>query len=319
MRRILPAIAVALTAACSSPAGPTDNPPTGGPVLSCPAEQFLVSARPTAPFVYSAPGATGGTAPVAVSCLPASGAAFPVGQSKVNCTALDAQQRTAVCTFPVTVSPVVGVSLGRYVAFGDSITEGKTSDPALIPSPPASYPFKLEAMLIGQYVAQRGEIAVLDEGIGGERSYEGLARLPGVLSADAPQVLLLMEGANDLNFPGSVSDVPSVVENLRRMVVMARARGVVVMVGTLLPQRSGGTSKASNPGVVPVVNAQIRQMVAREGVILVDLYQGFGSSPDPWIGADGLHPTEAGQTRVATIFFEAIRANFETPPPRSPL
>ena len=33
-------------------------------------------------------------------------------------------------------------------------------------------------------------------------SRTGVMRLPGVLSADAPQVLLLQEGANDLNGGG---------------------------------------------------------------------------------------------------------------------
>jgi lysophospholipase L1-like esterase len=30
------------------------------------------------------------------------------------------------------------------------------------------------------------------------------------------------------------------------------------------------------------------------------------------IGIDGLHPTEAGYRRVAELYFNSIRANFET-------
>ena len=47
---------------------------------------------------------------------------------------------------------------------------------------------------------------------------------------------------------------------------------------------------------------------------LVDLYQGLGGSPDPYIDVDGLHPTEAGHRKIAEIFFDAIKATLELPP-----
>jgi acyl-CoA thioesterase-1 len=203
----------------------------------------------------------------------------------------------------------------RIVAFGDSITEGLTiGRTLLLTSPSASYPFKLEAMLRARYLAQTHDVLVLDEGVGGEHTPDGLTRLPGVLAADNPQVVLLMEGANDLNFSGSESAIPNVVANLGRMIDMIQARGAVVMIATLSPQRKGG-DHAANPSVVPVANLQIQAMAAGKGAMLVDVYGGFGGSPDPWIGADGLHPTEMGQERIASLFFDALRARFETAAP----
>ena len=88
----------------------------------------------------------------------------------------------------------------RYVSMGDSITEGfpHTLLPRLVdPAPTDSYPAVLQALLRARYTAQL--IDVLDEGVGGETTSDGLARLPAVLNLDAPGALLLQEGANDLN------------------------------------------------------------------------------------------------------------------------
>jgi acyl-CoA thioesterase-1 len=232
----------------------------------------------------------------------------------VMCRATDEASRASSCAFTVTVTPPPRpprISATRFVAFGDSITEGVISlaPYALIPSPPQSYPFKLLNRLVARYSDQTSAIQVLDEGVGGEGVARGLTRLPGVLAADRPEVLLLMEGVNDLNGVGAPA-IRTVVDALRSMVRVARGRGVQVFVATLLPQRAGA-QRAYSVALIDPINAQIRAMASDEGAVLVDLYQGFGASADPWIGADGLHPTEAGMDRVAEIFFEALRERLE--------
>ena len=39
----------------------------------------------------------------------------------------------------------------------------------------------------------------------------------------------------------------------------------------------------------------------------------FTLVPDSLVGQDGLHLTEAGYTRVAEVFLQAIEANYEVP------
>ena len=146
------------------------------------------------------PTATGGSVVLTTTCAPPSGASFPVGTTQVTCTAVDAMQHTGSCSFIVTVTAPPQTSVTRYVTFGDSITEGfpHTIVPQLLdPAPESSYPAVLLSLLRARYTAQT--IAVLDEGIGGELLAAGMARLPGVLGADAPGALLLMEGANDIS------------------------------------------------------------------------------------------------------------------------
>jgi lysophospholipase L1-like esterase len=201
------------------------------------------------------------------------------------------------------------------MTFGDSITEGLF--PFFIQNPPGSYPYLLETMLRARYTAQTSTIVVLDEGYGGEKVADGLARFGNTINLDAPVgAVLLIEGINDLNAasvigPASAA-IPTVVDGLRAMVLVARSRGIPVFLATLLPARQGG--KVGDPSVIPLANDRIRAMAAAEGAILVDLYQALGGVPDPWIGPDGLHPSKVGLEKIAQTFFDAIRARFETNP-----
>jgi lysophospholipase L1-like esterase len=255
----------------------------------------------------------GGLAPMTMLCEPRSAEPFPIGETVVTCRVSDSQSRTDACTFTVTVEPPPRIGATRFVAFGDSMTEGKLGFvPAAVgdPGPAVGYAFKLRTLLEERYTAQ--SFSLTDEGFGGERVAEGLARLPGVLARDQPEALLLLEGVNDLN-GGRDAAIPRVVSGLRSMVGVARGQGVVVFLATLLPERPGG-SRASAPGSIVPANDQIRPMALAEGAILVDLYQVFEGRTETHIGPDGLHPNDAGYQLMAETFFTAVRARFETPP-----
>lgn len=262
---------------------------------------------------YPSPVASNGKEPLTVACTPASGSAFAVGASIVLCTVTDAIQRSAACAFSVTVAPPIPrLSFTRFVAFGDSITEGNLTfgRMLLIPSPSFSYPFRLQLRLTERYATQTFD--VLDEGIGGERIEKGVSRLPGVLITDNPEVLLLMEGVNNLNTDGA-SAIPAIVEGLRSMIRTTRNRRIPVLIATLLPQREGG-SRAFAPTLIQPANKEIRDMARGEGAVLVDLYQAFVGREATLLGADGLHPNEAGYDQIAATFFDAIRLQFEASP-----
>jgi acyl-CoA thioesterase-1 len=256
------------------------------------------------------PTTTGGTAPVAVACTPPSGSTFPAGRSNATCTATDARQQTDMCTFAVTVEVVPVLSATRFSAFGDSITEGKfaSGDPAPLP-----YPADLKTRLAARYMMQ--DFTVSNDGVGGETSVGGTARLPGVLSARNPEVLLLVEGVNDLAL-GDSSRVAVVINNLRSMVQTAKGRGIQVFLGTLLPEIPGGSRAGALTLIVPT-NDQIRALAASQSIPLVDLYQAFIGLERTLIGEDGLHPNAAGYQKIAETFFNAIRGRLELSPTRT--
>lgn len=99
----------------------------------------------------------------------------------------------------------------KVLAFGDSLTFG-TGAPS-----GQSYPAILRE-LIGR--------EVINAGIPGEVSAEGLERLPGILDEVQPKLLILCHGGND--FLRNLGE-QQVADNLRAMVRMARERGIAVV------------------------------------------------------------------------------------------
>lgn len=252
--------------------------------------------------------AQGGTPPVVVECSPGAGG-FPVGETHVTCRATDAASQNTTCDFLVVVVVPPKLAVTRFDAFGDSMTEGVVS-----PTPtvlrrlamPEAYPAKLETMLAMRYTGQM--ITVINRGIGGERLETGRKRLPGVLDDDKPDVLLLLEGVNNIR---GVS-TQQLAADLDSMVVTSRRRGVNVMLATLLPISS--SREARMPGTmadIEAFNGEILRIADkyRQGPV-VDLFSTFSAS-STLIGADGLHPTAEGYTRMAEIFFDAIRSRYE--------
>ncbi|MEP7342303.1 MAG: S8 family serine peptidase, partial [Acidobacteriota bacterium] len=87
----------------ASAATVAQNPP---PVITCPTDRDVVALTPgstTAIVNYPAPMVTDNCPDVSVVCVPASGTAFPLGLTTVNCTATDSGGATASCSFNVTV------------------------------------------------------------------------------------------------------------------------------------------------------------------------------------------------------------------------
>lgn len=287
-----------------------------GPSIVCPAAMSVVSASGQSIGVsYSAPVAVGGSAPIAVTCAPASGSQFAVGSTTVTCTATDARGATASCGFPIVVAAPPRLTATRFLSFGDSLTLGTTSVPSVrfLEEVPESYPAKLKVLLAARYTAQI--IDVLNDGVGGElaaspslHSPGGDVRLPQSVDTYHPDVVLLMEGTNDLQVLNPID----ALEALEGMVRNARVRGARVLLATIPPQKAGFRTNAASMALVPGFNDQIRALAAREGATLVDVYDGMRNRLD-LIGADGLHPVPQGYDLMAQIFFDTIRATLEAP------
>jgi lysophospholipase L1-like esterase len=314
-RPVLVAVLVALLAACGD--GPTE-PDAPAPVIACPADvQALAhNGQSTAVVTYDQPVAQGGVAPVTVACAPSSGTSFPIGSNPVTCTAMDAERQASTCGFRVTVTAVPRLTELEFLAFGDSITEGKTSpDPTTLRlNLPDSYPNKLQAMLTARYIDQNP--VVIPEGFGGERvAGQAQTRFPAVLDKYKPDVVLLLHGANDLLSAGNNGDpfdaIPVIIDGLDNLVEMANRRRIPVLLATLPPQNVAGSRGAGAPGV-PRLNQEIARLARSEEAVLVDLFNGLNGTPAGSIGVDGLHPTAAGYQKIAEVWFEAIKQEYET-------
>lgn len=325
-RLLVAAIVAGLAAACGddppTPTGPSPGPPPIQPfAVACPAN-VVGQSTSGGPVLIQVPAATtsGGVLPVTVSCSPA-GAPFPIGTTRVTCGATDARGSTATCSFNVNIAPPP-LSRTTFLAFGDSMTAGEITAPVgilgadgfpnfrQIVVPAQSYPTKLGALLRTRYFTQASQFVITNAGLPREWAVDGANRLPGVLTATNPQVLLLLAGVNDLEAVPVLSTVESASLGLLTMVRTARSRGIAVFIATLPPGRPGGRL-TPNALLVLQLNALIRAGAAREGATLVDLNAAMTADVNTLIGVDGLHPTEAGYQRMAETFFTAIRTAYE--------
>src|SRR5260221_3332413 len=117
------------------------------------------------------------------------------------------------CSQPAKLAPLPADAV--LLAFGDSLTYGTGANEE------ESYPAQL-ARLTGRRVVR--------EGVPGEVSEAGLARLPEALDEHRPRLLLLCHGGNDF-----LRRLPreKAADNVRAMIRMAKDRGIdVLLIGT---------------------------------------------------------------------------------------
>jgi lysophospholipase L1-like esterase len=281
--------------------------------MTCPADETVTSPNGKPFPVTFAPETSGGQTPVTVTCDPASESAFGIGTTTVSCEARDAAGQTASCQFSVRVLKPPRIKYTRFVAFGDSITEGETGTSLLfgprIVDSAHSYPTLLGQMLSARYTAQK--ITVVNEGRGGELAVNATPRLLSVLSADRPQVVILSEGSNDLNGGAShIKPASDAMEDMARKIVES---GRIAIVGTVPPMREG-LRRAGCPECVVPYNARVVMLTSRRGAQIVDIYPLINSNITALIGVDGLHPTAEGYQVIAQAYFDAIVKLFETDP-----
>jgi lysophospholipase L1-like esterase len=315
VKRWVAALASLFVVGCGgkTPTGP--GPGVVDPItLICPSD-IRIENVPTASLAvtYSTPTTTGGVPPIAISCAIVSGAVFNLGETVVVCTGTDGV-RFGQCQFKVTlVASIPLLRLTNFLAFGDSITAGENGEDARVRiiDVPNSYEMQLQTMLAQHYTAQMPTVGL--DGIGGETAVQGATRIAADLDVRRPEVLLLLEGVNDLN-GDLTNNQRDIINSLRSDILAAKVRGIVTFVSTLLPEDPKGY-RAHNADEIGPVNAAIRALAAEQGVTLVDTNAAYGihGVVGDYLDADGLHPTAAGNHATALAFFAAIQATLEVP------
>jgi len=163
------------------------------------------------------------------------------------------------------------------LAFGDSLTFGTGA------APTESYPAVLERS-IGR--------KVVNAGVPGETSEEGLRRLPETLDEVKPRLVILCHGGND--FLRRLDDGRA-ASNVRAMVKLARDRGIAVV---LL-----ATPKPGLPPAVPPFYGEIaaEMKVPYEDAVLRSVMI------DNALKSDMVHPNAAGYARMAEAVEKVLK------------
>jgi lysophospholipase L1-like esterase len=325
---------VLLAGACASSTTPTPVATEDPPQITCPTVQpiQLTSGTSSGPVTYAAT-AIKGMAPVTIVCVPPSGSSFTVGTNTVTCTATDALQRPAACSFSVTVLAVVRspmLTVTRFLAFGDSITAGEDGvdggpdtsglcqptvtstgriQPRVILPDAQTYPGQLQAKLSARYTTQSP--TVVKRGCPGESAVGANTRprFDALVSTGQYDVVLIMEGSNDLESPTRSDPVGTAADALRFLVGDAKSVGVRPLLATIPPMNAAGR-RGGAAAIVPSLNERIFQVGSAENVAIVDVYAAFNGNLS-LLGDDGLHPNASGYGVIADAFQAAIRNAFE--------
>jgi len=202
-----------------------------------------------------------------------------------------------------------------YIAFGDSITYGVCDEDGYDDPgdyiPDKAYPPRLTALLSQNF----GPHQVMNEGVPGESTLQGLARLDSRLVLHQARYILILEGTNDIIWNDYSLDTTAF--NLREMLRRSLEYGLLPALATNIPK----FGRNAFPVRLTNLNARIRLLAAERPVPLVDLNKDFSEYPEDdggpeslycW-GEDRTHPNEKGYQFMAEQWFERIR-NFPFPP-----
>jgi lysophospholipase L1-like esterase len=264
------------------------------------------------PYPFPLPTPVNGQPPVTVSCSGLQGGGYPAGSTIVTCTATDALARQASCNFSITLTIPPKISKTKYLAFGDSITFGRCGPKEPLPNTCPPYTVRLEELLRQRYTSQT--FTVITSGVGGERTYQGEERLPGELATYNPEVLLLMEGTNDVI--ADPYDLAKAVDSLEDMVDIASKGGVLVFLATIPPIAPGGPYDYARPRVLEL-NAEIHDIAFSKGAHLVDVFTALNANVPLYFPVDDLHPTGEGLRVIGETFYAKIRETLDITPPGS--
>ncbi|MFI9011102.1 SGNH/GDSL hydrolase family protein [Actinosynnema sp. NPDC053489] len=196
------------------------------------------------------------------------------------------------------------------VAFGDSITDGAASTV----DANNRYPDELAERLGGRR-------AVVNAGIGGNRvlndspcfGERATARFGrDALAQPDVRTVILLEGINDIGFanfaiecttPNPEVTAAQLIAGYRELIGQARARGVRIVGGTLLPYKGAAYYTEAGEAVRDEVNAWIRTSGEFDAVVDFDRAMADPADPDAlrpaYDSGDRLHPNDAGYHAMA--------------------
>ncbi|MDX2062893.1 MAG: arylesterase [Bacteroidia bacterium] len=208
-------------------------------------------------------------------------------------------ERSAAASTPDT-TPVTATDTRPVLVFlGTSLTAGYGLDAR--EAYPSLIQHKLDSLGLGY--------RVVNAGVSGATSADGLSTLDWVLSQNLPISLLVVElGANDgLRGNDAQQTIASLRENLLAIAQKARARYpslTLVLAGMTLPPNFGDDFVARFEAVYP-------EVAKATGATLIPFLLENVGGVRALNQADGIHPTAAGQRIVAENVWRVVRPLLE--------
>ena len=165
------------------------------------------------------------------------------------------------------------------VAFGDSLTEGVGTVQE------HSYP---------SILAKLSGLNVINAGVSGETTGEGLLRLPEVIERYQPSLLILLEGGNDILRNKSATTIQ---KNLDSMITIALEKGIqVVLIG--VPEKRLFSS-----------SAPLYENLAEKYDLVFDSHLIASLMRNPSLKSDSVHFNKEGYATLAEGIYALLADN----------
>lgn len=188
--------------------------------------------------------------------------------------------------YPNKNAEVAHVAAGeeRVVFFGDSITEG----------------WDLAQAFPGRPYINRG--------ISGQNTSQMLRRFRADVVDLNPKVVIILAGTNDIaaGFP-----LEKIKNNIAAMVEMAGAKGIRVVLASVLPVRDiREDTSLRRPDLIRALNEWMKGLSAEKRLVYLDYFSAMADGDGllrPELSGDGLHPNAKGYEVMKPLADEAIR------------
>jgi lysophospholipase L1-like esterase len=267
-----------------------------GPEVGLPGIELTIGQKRATTDAFGRAAITGLTSGTfAVGFTPASAPPFLAMLQDVTTNVPSATSTNVPLSYPIGTN-----TMGRYMAFGDSITSGDFSTDL------AGYRGRLGRKL-GDFYHQ--PIGVEYAGIGGGRTEVGVSLIEGSLRQVRPAFTLVGFGVNDWANGACKPETCDAIPNLRQIIRAVKGSNSLPCIATLTPSNTGYDSRApaERNDWVKAMNVQIKAMAPQEGALLVDLYAAFEATGNiSKYMTDHVHPNDAGYELIAQKYYETL-------------
>ena len=166
----------------------------------------------------------------------------------------------------------------HILAFGDSLTYGYNVKPS------ESYPSVL---------AKLSGYTIINEGVLGDTSKDGLRRLPKLLKEEEFKLIILLFGGNDIIQGLSRKDLK---RNLKSMIAMAKKKNIDVLLISI-----------PDFGLFGLSPLKLYDEVAKEENVVLLSGLMAGILEDPSLKSDQIHPNAKGYKKMSEKIYERLK------------
>lgn len=150
----------------------------------------------------------------------------------------------------------------------------------------------------------------LNRGISGQTTTQMLSRFENDVVKANPTVVVIEGGTNDIAENGGPITMEQIAENISSMARIAKASGIKVVLGSVLPAAHFSWRPEIDPvDKIIALNVLIKSYAENNGIIYADYYSSLVNDQGGMItqyALDGVHPSIAGYEVMEPIVQEAI-------------